>query len=286
MTSQVHVRRFTVPLSAGMIAISAAFNVHSQPPLPPAPDRAAPAAQAAVAPATPADRDALSRLGRAPRPVPAPGAQAGGPLPPADEAPTEGRVASYLLSPEAGVAGVLLDNGREIRVPPHLGTQLAALVKPGDVVRFSGRMAPVPGATAPVAGTPAAPMPAPWTLTAVSSGSTLSDTPPAAREPAPLPPQGQSALQPMKVTGTVKRVLTGPQGEANGVVLDNGTQIAVPPQVPDAADHLMTVGTRLSVEGYGRTSSFGTAMQATSLAKPGEAPVTIYAPAPPVNPVR
>jgi hypothetical protein len=218
-----------------------------------------PAADAARPPAPPGGPRAKPR---------APGA------PPAADGPLEGRVTGYLLSPEADVAGVLLDDGREVRVPPHLGPELATLLKPGDRVRWSGDMAATRGPGN---------VPAPGTITALPSGRSLTDMPPAPGSapvpPAPLP-QGQSALQQMRTSGIVQRVLTGPRGEPDGVVLDNGTQVSIAPRAPGAARRLLAVGTRLNVDGYGRTSRYGTVVQATALAHPGEAPITLFAPNP------
>src|SRR5437899_3059042 len=44
----------------------------------------------------------------------------------------QGKVAQYSLTPRGDVDGLILDDGTEVHLPPHLGTQLVFLVKPGD----------------------------------------------------------------------------------------------------------------------------------------------------------
>ncbi|HJU20543.1 MAG TPA: hypothetical protein VJ770_29175 [Stellaceae bacterium] len=50
----------------------------------------------------------------------------------------EGRVAQYSLTPRGDVDGLILDDGTEVHLPPHLGAQLVFSVKPGDPVTVRG----------------------------------------------------------------------------------------------------------------------------------------------------
>ena len=50
----------------------------------------------------------------------------------------KGRVAQYSLTPRGDVDGLILDDGTEVHLPPHLGAQLTATVKPGDAVTVHG----------------------------------------------------------------------------------------------------------------------------------------------------
>src|SRR6195952_4087849 len=49
-----------------------------------------------------------------------------------------GKVAQYSLTPRGDVDGLILDDGTEVHLPPHLGTQLVFAVKPGDAVTIRG----------------------------------------------------------------------------------------------------------------------------------------------------
>src|SRR5438128_2566594 len=50
----------------------------------------------------------------------------------------QGKVAQYSLTPRGDVDGLILDDGTEIRLPPHLGAQLVYAIKPGDRVTVHG----------------------------------------------------------------------------------------------------------------------------------------------------
>lgn len=52
-----------------------------------------------------------------------------------------GRVEHYLLNPRGAVDGLLLDNGLQVKFPPHLGDSVSRVVERGDRVRVTG----VPG---------------------------------------------------------------------------------------------------------------------------------------------
>lgn len=206
-----------------------------------------------------------------PEPARPPGARAPRPawqaLPPDAAGSTiDARVSAYLLSPEAEVAGLLLDDGTQARLPPHLGDQLAALVRPGDSVGVVGEREPGGALRA-------------MSITARSSGRTLVDAPPAKHMP-PLPPHLREAraapLQAMQTEGAVRHVITGPRGEVTGLLFDNGTQVQLPPFAAGTVVSLLATGARLHVDGYGRTSAYGTVLQATSLGRPGQAPVPLY----------
>src|SRR5580658_7906225 len=50
----------------------------------------------------------------------------------------QGTVAEYSLTPRGDVDGLILADGTEVYLPPHLGTQLVFAVKPGDAVTIHG----------------------------------------------------------------------------------------------------------------------------------------------------
>ena len=51
---------------------------------------------------------------------------------------TKGQVAQYSLTPRGDVDGVILQDGTQVHLPPHLGAQLVEAVKPGDAVTIRG----------------------------------------------------------------------------------------------------------------------------------------------------
>jgi len=68
-----------------------------------------------------------------------------GPMPPkgpkAHEKPmnAHGKVKELIRNPKEDVDGLRLEDGTEVKFPPHLGKQLEELVKPGEEVRVEGR---------------------------------------------------------------------------------------------------------------------------------------------------
>ena len=50
----------------------------------------------------------------------------------------QGKVAQYSLTPRGDVDGLILNDGTEVHLPPHLGAQLVFAVKPGDQVTVRG----------------------------------------------------------------------------------------------------------------------------------------------------
>ncbi len=57
---------------------------------------------------------------------------------PAQLPTTHGTVAEYSLTPRGEVDGLILQDGTEVHLPPHLSTQLVYAVKPGDAVTMHG----------------------------------------------------------------------------------------------------------------------------------------------------
>ena len=68
------------------------------------------------------------------------------PLPPAPVAPFEaaslaqlrGVVARYTLGPRGEVEGLILTDGTQVQVPPHLGAALVFTARPGEAVTVHG----------------------------------------------------------------------------------------------------------------------------------------------------
>jgi hypothetical protein len=49
-----------------------------------------------------------------------------------------GTVTRFTLTPRGDLDGLILSDGTQVHVPPHLSAELAAAVKPGDTVTVSG----------------------------------------------------------------------------------------------------------------------------------------------------
>src|SRR6202795_415013 len=51
---------------------------------------------------------------------------------------TKGTVKQYTLTPRGDVDGLILNDGTEIKLPPHLTAQIVYAVRPGDAVSVRG----------------------------------------------------------------------------------------------------------------------------------------------------
>jgi hypothetical protein len=49
-----------------------------------------------------------------------------------------GQVQQFTLTPRGDIDGLILSDGTEVKTPPHLSTQLAYSVKPGNTVTIRG----------------------------------------------------------------------------------------------------------------------------------------------------
>jgi hypothetical protein len=65
--------------------------------------------------------------------------QAPGPVWDASQLPeTRGVVRQYTLTPRGDVDGFILNDGTEVKLPPHLTSQIVFAVRPGDAVTIRG----------------------------------------------------------------------------------------------------------------------------------------------------
>jgi hypothetical protein len=156
----------------------------------------------------------------------------------------QGKVAQYSLTPRGGVDGLILEDGTQVHLPPPLGTKLVFAVKPGDAVTVRGLKAR------------AIPMVEAMSITNDATKSVVADTGPAG-------PKGPRAMvQPLSAEGRIKAQLYGPQGEVNGVVLENGTIIRLPPPEAERLAAQLVPGQPLYVQGNGVAGPLGTVIAA------------------------
>lgn len=164
-----------------------------------------------------------------------------------------GKVLQYDLTPRGDVDGLILQDNIEVHVRPDLGTQLTALVRPGDAVTIHGlkaRSAPVVQALS---------------VTADDGGRTLTDTGPTGRPPPPHRPAPDADGASMQAQGPVRMLLHGPRGDLNGALLQDGTLVHLPPPEAARLAASLTVGHTLVAEGSGVRNALGTAIDAARI---------------------
>lgn len=175
-------------------------------------------------------------------PPPAPGL--------AGQAVAQGPVQRMLINPYGEIDGLRLADGTVVNFAPHLSDALTAAVKPGDTVRIIGR----PEARGIVRAD---------AIVNTASGQTVYDQPPPLGEGRPLPPHLRAQkLQPQQVEGRVDTVLSGPRGEVNGVILDDGSIVRFP---PESLRQSVQPGAPFAASGLGTRNAIGTSLEAVNL---------------------
>jgi hypothetical protein len=85
---------------------------------------------------------ATTALAQTPSPPPAIGVTASTAW--GQQADIQGTVKAFKMTPVGDLEGMILTDGTEVHVPPHLSSQLAAVVRPGEAVRVLGWRSSVP----------------------------------------------------------------------------------------------------------------------------------------------
>ena len=189
--------------------------------------------------------------------------------PPGEKPPEQtlhGVVRSFLLTPAGDVAGLMLEDGTQVDVPPHLGAEVSDAVRLRDRVEVTGTHPP---------GSPL--MRAVLIRDRVTSKVVHVDAPPLATPPGKA--AEAPALSQMAVEGRIAALLYTPRGDIGGVLMQDGTQVRFPP--PEAADRGLAVGKPLYVRGFGTQGPHGRAMEATAIGPDAAGAQAIFQPPPP-----
>ncbi|CAG9263332.1 hypothetical protein WK78_16115 [Burkholderia cepacia] len=189
------------------------------------------------------------------------------PLPPPPQSPVasdtlvSGTLSRLTINPEGAVDGFVLTDGTLVGVPPHLGTQLIALARPGDRVTVAGERRVGDDIHARV-------------VRNDRSGASLSDQPPPSAAPMPPALRGVNLAR-LSVSGVVRRVTRAPRGEPDGVMLDSGAIVKLTVPAAQQFGALLVPGARVAAVGYGTRNAYGEALQATAFGSPGRV-VNLY----------
>jgi len=169
---------------------------------------------------------------------------------PQDLPVTHGTVTQFSLTPRGDVDGLILADGTQVHLPPHLGAQLVGAVKPGDTVTIRGLKAE------------ALPLIQALSITDDRSRASVVDAPP----PRPPGPPGPGARwQWLDVSGQVREPLYGPRGDLNGALLTDGTQVHLPPGRAQDLRADLAAGRTLVAAGYGVSGPYGRALDARQI---------------------
>ncbi|WOJ91661.1 hypothetical protein RZS28_19615 (plasmid) [Methylocapsa polymorpha] len=145
----------------------------------------------------------------------------------------KGAVAQYSLTPGGEVDGLILADGTEVFWPPHFSTQLVFSIRPGDAVTIQGSKVGV------------TPMVAAESVTNDATSVTVANMGP------PSPPKR------LEDEGRIKAQLHDRRGTLNGVLLEDGTIVRVPPPEAERLAANLAVGQPLYASGDGVASPLG-----------------------------
>jgi len=155
----------------------------------------------------------------------------------------KGKVAQYALTPRGGVDGLILSDGTEVGIPPHTSTALVFAVRPGDAVTIRGRKSvdgPVVNAVV---------------VTNDGTGVVL-DT----RPPSPSP-------QSLEAESRIAHPLHDRSGHINGVLLESGTIVRLPPAVAEKQAASLEIGRPFFARGDGVSGPLGKVIAAREIGK-------------------
>ena len=178
---------------------------------------------------------------------------------PAQLPEVKGKVVQYLLTPRGDVDGFFLADGTEVHVAPHLSTQLVYAVKPGDTVTIHGVKAK------------AAPLLLAASVSNDATGATVQGG-----------PHGRhGGLAQVEANGRVKAQLHTPRGEVDGVLLQDGTIVRLPPPEAQKLNALLANDQPLFVRGFGFEGALGKVVAAQELGADKEHAQPVAGPHPP-----
>ncbi|MDZ5649829.1 hypothetical protein [Nitrospirillum sp. BR 11828] len=191
-----------------------------------------------------------------------------GPVYDATQLPSiKGVVRQFTQTPRGDIDGLILTDGTEVKTPPHLSSQIAYAVRPGSTVVVHGLRAA------------ALPLVRAVSITDETSKITITDDGPGRR----VDVSGGPTLS----SGRVRMPLHGPEGEIDGVLLDDGTVLRLPPEAYRGGTRLEP-GQPVVAEGSVLTTPFGKVVDVTALGATRDRlePLAPQPPGPPPPPPR
>jgi hypothetical protein len=164
---------------------------------------------------------------------------------PAQLPATRGTVKQYTLTPRGDVDGLILTDGTEVKLPPHLTGQIVFAIRPGDAVTIRGLKAF------------ALPLVDAASVTNEATGATVIDN------GRPGGPDRWATQQ--TVSGRIVAALHGKRGEVNGALLDNGITLRLPPLEAERLQAWLQPGQAVAVRGVSLVSPLGTVIDVSAI---------------------
>jgi hypothetical protein len=211
----------------------------------------------------------------APPPPPAPAAPPAAVYDPQQFPAIRGELDRLTLTARGEIDGFILKDGMEVKTAPDLSTQIAFAIKPGDRVTVHGLKAAALPLVSAVSITDEATH---RTVTDSAISGAMPMAPPRPPRGAPPPPPAATS----ETSGRVRMALHGPQGEINGVLLDNGTILRFPPDQGAPLATLIQPRQLVVAEGIAITNALGTVVDVQQI---GPSRNQLTAVGPPARPI-
>lgn len=187
--------------------------------------------------------------------------QATGPMWDSSQLPeSRGTVKQYTLTPRGDVDGVILTDGTEVKLPPHLSAQTVFAIHPGDEVSVRGLRAR------------ALPLVDAASITNVATGKRVVDS---------GPPDRPDVNGEQVISGRIAVQLHGKHGEVNGALLDDGTTLRLPPPEAERMQDWLRQGQTVSARGDVLDTALGKVVDVRAIGASPEQMTELRGPRPP-----
>ena len=166
----------------------------------------------------------------------------------------DGIVDRYLLHPLGLVDGLLLRDGSQMHVTSRAAHELVEIIQPGDHVRVYGRR---PSQS---------PLIQPDVIVNITDGRSLTVP---FRLDLPIPrTEGRKPPTQMRARGTIQVLLYDHlKNVVHGVILSDGTQVRLPPDVGKDFHLALRPHLEVEVEGHGTETQYGRSLEATAIGR-------------------
>ena len=187
--------------------------------------------------------------------------QAPGPMWDLSQLPeSRGTVKQYTLTPRGDVDGIILNDGTEVKLPPHLSAQTVFAIRPGDNVSVRGLRAR------------ALPLVDAASITNVATGKRVVDN---------GPPDRPDVNGEQVISGRIAAQLHGKRGEVNGALLDDGTTLRLPPPEAERMQDWLRQGQTVSARGDVLDTALGRVVDVRAIGASPEQMTELRGPRPP-----
>jgi hypothetical protein len=177
---------------------------------------------------------------------------------------SRGIVKQYTLTPRGDVDGLILNDGTEVKLSPHLTAQIVFAIHPGDEVSVRGLRAR------------AIPLVDAASITKAATGKSIVDNGPQ------VGPDRSGDEQ--IFSGRIASPLHGKRGEVNGALLEDGTTLRLPPPEAERLESWLSSGQTVSVRGQLLDTALGKVVDVRAIGSSPDRMTELAGPRPPRGP--